>query len=161
MLQTVSGPDSFTGNVVIGSYRTKLNHEFAFMPFIGHSFKRSYVYMGAGPALFGTQTKIDNAIGFADYNGMRSDVTGTPLNFASSDWVWGGAAQLGLTYYMDHHWFLDLNYTYARSANFKSNFSAPFANMDTLGYNVVGTLFVAPSQRVTDQSVSVSINRRF
>jgi len=98
MLQTVSGPDSFTGNVVIGSYRTQLNHEFAFMPFIGHSFARSFVYLGAGPALFGTQTKIDNAIGFADYNGMRGDVTGTPDNFSSSDWIWGGAAQVGLTY---------------------------------------------------------------
>ena len=53
-LHTVSGPDLLMGNVVIGSYRTKLDHEFAFMPFIGHSFTRSYVYMGAGPALFGT-----------------------------------------------------------------------------------------------------------
>jgi hypothetical protein len=160
MLQTVSGSDSFTGNVVIGSYRTQLDHEFAFMPFIGHSFARSYVYLGAGPALFGTQPKIDNAIGFADFNGMRGDVTGTPDNFASSEWVWGGAAQVGLTHYLDHDWFLDLNYTYARSATFKSNFSAPFAST-TFGYDAVGTLFVAPSQRVTDQSVSVSINRRF
>jgi hypothetical protein len=160
MLKTVSGPDSFTGNVVIGSYRTKLNHEFAFIPFIGHSFARSYVYLGAGPALFGTQTKIDNAIGFADFNGMRGDVTGTPDNFASSEWVWGGAAQIGLSYFLDCDWFLGMNYTYARSAKFKSNFSAPFAST-TFGYDVVGTLFVAPSQRVTDQSVSVSINRRF
>jgi outer membrane protein W len=160
MLQTITGPDSFTGNVVIGSYRTKLDHELAFMPFIGHSFARSYVYLGAGPALFGTQTKIDNAIGFADFNGSRGDVTGTPDNFASSDWVWGGAAQVGATYFLDHDWFLDLNYTYARSAKFKSNFSAPFAS-STLGYNVVGTLYVDPSQRVTDQSVSVSFNRRF
>jgi hypothetical protein len=40
-LRTLSGTDSFTGNVVIGSYRTKLEHEFAFIPFIGHSFARS------------------------------------------------------------------------------------------------------------------------
>jgi len=159
-LQTLSGPDSFTGNVVVGSYRTKLDHEFAFMPFIGHSFARSYVYAGAGPALFGTQTKIDNAIGFADVNGMRTDATGTPLNFASSEWVWGGAAQVGLTYFLSHDWFLDLNYTYARSAEFKSNFSGPFAS-SSLGYDDVGTLFVKPSQRVTDQSVSVSFNRSF
>jgi len=32
MLDTVSGPDTFTGNVVIGSYRTRLEHEIAFMP---------------------------------------------------------------------------------------------------------------------------------
>jgi len=116
MLETVSGPDSFTGNVVIGSYRTQLDHEIAFLPFIGHSFARSYIYLGAGPALFATQTKINNAIGFADHNGVRGDVTGKPVNFASSEWVWGGAAQIGLNYYLDHDWFVDLNYTYARSA---------------------------------------------
>jgi len=160
MLETVSGPDSFTGNVVIGSYRTRLDHEIAFMPFIGHSFARSYVYLGAGPALFATQTKINNAIGFADHNGVRGDVTGTPVNFASSEWVWGGAAQIGLTYYLDHDWFVDLNYTYARSAKFTDNFSAPYASTSQ-GYDIVGTLYVSPSQRVTNQSFTVFINRRF
>jgi opacity protein-like surface antigen len=159
-LQTLSGPDSFTGNVVIGSYRTKLDHLIALTPFIGRSFERSSIYLGAGPALFRTQTRIDNAIGFADVNGIHADATGAPLDFASSQWVWGGAAQIGLSYYLDRHWFLDVNYTYARSAKFKSNFSAPFASLSA-GYYDVGTLFVKPSQRVTDQSVSISINRRF
>lgn len=100
-LTTIYGPDSFTGHVAIGSYRTRLNHEIAFMPIIGRSFARTYVYLGAGPALFGTETKIDNATGFADYNGTRTNVTGTPDNFASSQWVWGGAAQIGLAYYLN------------------------------------------------------------
>ncbi len=91
---------------------------------------------------------------------MRGDVTGTPDNFATSEWVWGGAAQIGFTYYLDHAWFLDLNYTYARSAKFDSNFSAPFTSTN-FGYHIFGTLFVDPSQRVTDQSVSLTINRRF
>ena len=159
-LTTIYGPDSFTGHVAIGSYRTRLNHEIAFMPIIGHSFARTYVYLGAGPALFGTETKIDNATGFADYNGTRTNVTGTPDNFASSQWVWGGAAQIGLAYYLNQDWFLDLNYTYARSAKFASNFSAPFTHTP-VGYQVNGTLFVSPSQRVTDQSFTASINRAF
>lgn len=159
-LKTLSGPDSFTGNVVIGSYRTKLDHLFAFMPFIGRSFDRSSVYLGAGPALFGTQTNIDNAVGFADVNGMHGDATGAPVNFATSQWVWGLAAQIGLTYFLDRDWFLDLNYTYSRSAKFKSSYAASFTSMPA-GYYDVGALFVDPSQRVTDQSVGVSINRRF
>lgn len=159
-LTTIVGDQSFTGNVVIGSYRTRLNHEIAFMPVIGRSFARTYVYVGAGPALFGTETKIDNATGFADYSGTRTNVTGTPDNFASSQWVWGGAAQIGLAYYLDQDWFLDLNYTYARSAKFTSNFSAPFAHAP-IGYQVDGTLFVSPSQRVTDQSFTASINKAF
>jgi outer membrane protein W len=159
-LTTVSGPDSFTGNVVIGRYRTRLDHEIAFMPFIGHAFARSYVYLGAGPALFATQTNVDNAIGFADVNGVHHDVTGTPVSFASSQWVWGGAAQIGVAYSLDHGWFLDFNYTYARTGEFTSNFSAPFSSFSG-GYQTIGTLFISPTQRITDQSFSISINKGF
>ena len=45
---------SFTGNVVIQSSQTRLNHELAFLAFLGHSFANTNVYLGAGPALFGT-----------------------------------------------------------------------------------------------------------
>ncbi len=150
----------FTGNVVIGSYRTQLNHQFAFMPFIGHSFARSYVYFGAGPALFGTKTTVDNAVGFALFEGVHREVTGAPVSFASSQWVWGGAAQIGLAYYLADGWFLDVNYTYARSGKFSSNYSAPFSNTPG-GYQVIGTLYVSPSQRVIDQSVGITINKGF
>lgn len=159
-LKTISGPDTFTGNVVIGAYRSKLEHLFAFMPFIGHSFARSTVYLGAGPALLGTQTNVDNAVGFADVNGLHGDATGAPANYSSSQWVWGLAAQIGLTYFLDQDWFFDVNYTYTRSENFKSHFSSPFQGQ-TPPYSDVGILFVDPSERLTDQSLSVSINRRF
>jgi hypothetical protein len=72
----------------------------------------------------------------------------------------GRSAQIGLAYYLDDDWFLDLNYTYARSTEFKSNFSAPYSSTSA-GYLVTGTLFVSPSQRVTNQSFSGSINRGF
>ena len=160
MLTTVSGPNSFTGHVVIGSYRTRLTHEIAFVPFIGHSLARSYVYLGAGPVLFRTETKIDNAIGFAHLNGLVADVTGAGDYFASSQWVWGGVAQIGLAYYFDRNWIVDFNYSYAQTAKFTSNFSAPFASTSA-GYSFTGTLFVSPSQRVSDQSFTVSINMGF
>lgn len=159
-LTTVSGTDAFTGNVVIGSYRTRLDHELTFMPFIGHAFTRSYVYLGAGPALFATRTNVDNAIGFADVNGIHADATGAPVSFESSQWVWGGAAQIGLAYYLDQGWFVDFNYTYARSQKFTSNFSSPFSSMSA-GYQTIGTLFVSPTQRITDQSVGITINKGF
>jgi len=90
------------------------------MPFIGRSFGNSYVYFGAGPALFGTHSKIINAIGFADIHGFELDVTGAAVSFSSSDWVWGGGGQIGLGYYLSPSWFLDLNYTFAMSASYKS-----------------------------------------
>jgi hypothetical protein len=89
---------TFTGNVLIGSSQTRINHQIDFMPFLGHAFANGYVYGGVGPALFGIQSNIYSAIGFADVNGVHMDVTGTPANFSSSNWVVGGAAQVGVTY---------------------------------------------------------------
>lgn len=158
ILETIDGPDTFTGNVVVGSYKTQLNHQFAFMPFIGHSFERSYVYAGAGPALFATRTEVDNVLGFADVNGEHAEPTGTPVDFASSQWVWGAAAQIGLAYYLGRNWFVDFNYTFARSDKFSSDYSSPFAD-SSAGYDIVGNLYVSPSQRVTNQSITITINR--
>jgi hypothetical protein len=62
------------------------------MPFIGHAFRNSYVYFGAGPALFDTPSRISNAIGLAEINRKNLDLTGPPASFSSSKWVWGGAA---------------------------------------------------------------------
>lgn len=58
------------------------------------------VYLGAGPALFGTQARIVYAIGFAEIHGSDLDVTGAAVNFSSSEWVWGAAAQVGMTYFL-------------------------------------------------------------
>jgi hypothetical protein len=64
--------------------RTRINHEMALMPFIGRSFGNSHLYLGAGPALFGTQSKIIDATGFAEIHGTDLDVTGAPVNLSSS-----------------------------------------------------------------------------
>jgi hypothetical protein len=101
---TTTGADPtttpFTGNVVLGSSETSIDQQMALMPFIGRSFKNSTVYLGAGPALFKTQSHIHNAIGFADINGVHQDLTGAPADFSSSEWVWGGAAQIGMNYFL-------------------------------------------------------------
>jgi hypothetical protein len=129
---------TFTGNVVIGSSQTRLNHQIAFMPFIGQAFGNGYVYGGGGPVLFGIQSNIYNAIGFADVNCVHMDVTGTPANFASSNWVWGGAAQVGVTYFLGESWFLDANYTYMRTGQFTNDYVAPFVSSSS-GYTTMGT----------------------
>jgi hypothetical protein len=89
---------SFTGNVVIQSSQTRLNHELAFLAFLGHSFANTNVYLGAGPALFGTKSDINHAIGYAD-NGTHVNITGAPVNYSSSNWVWGTALQVGMSYW--------------------------------------------------------------
>lgn len=152
----------FTGHALIGSVQTEVTHEMTLMPFIGESFKRSYVYLGVGPALFDTKENIYNVTGYADINGTHMDVSGTPQNFSDSDWMWGGAAQVGMTYYVSPTWFLDLNYTYAITGRDKINYSAPFSNT-TAGtpYNTVGNLYGDTNQRIIAQGLTLTINKSF
>lgn len=45
----------FVGNYLVQSYRQTLNQQISFVPFLGRSFDRSYLYLGAGPTV--AQTK--------------------------------------------------------------------------------------------------------
>ena len=150
----------FTGHVAISSSQVSINHEMALMPFIGRAIGNSYVYVGAGPALFGTVTKFANAIGFADIHETELDVTGSPISFSSSDWVWGGAGQVGMSYFLSPSWALDLNYTFAMSAHYKIKYAGGFTSSNG-PLTTVGTAYVNDSQQVTTQAFSVSINRVF
>jgi hypothetical protein len=151
---------NFKGNVVIGSSQTSIDQQMAFMPFIGRSFTNSYVYFGAGPALFDTHSRIANATGFADINGQHLDLTGAPFSFSSSAWVWGGAAQVGMNYFLGPTWFLDMNYTFAMSATFDANYAARFSNLNN-GLTTAGLAKLDSSERVTSQAFTVSINKVF
>ena len=157
---TSATPDTFTGNVVIRSFQNTINHQLTFIPFVGRSFERSFVYIGAGPTLTQTRTRLNGVIGFADLNGDHSNITGTPSNFSSTQWAVGGAATLGMTYFVDRSWFIDLSYTYAMTENRTENWSGPFASASQ-GYTDVGLLSGNYSGRVITQSFQASINRVF
>lgn len=47
---------SFLGNITINADEVSVNHQLALTPFIGHSFKNSFLYLGAGPSLFNVQS---------------------------------------------------------------------------------------------------------
>lgn len=134
----------------------------ALMPFIGRSFERSFVYIGAGPTLSQLRTNLNGLIGFADINGTRTDVSGNPVNFSSSGWVYGGAAVVGTTYFFDPSWFLDFNYTLAMTSNQNGSYSSPFSNPNgTNGSTILGTLVGNSSGKVVTQGVTVTINKTF
>lgn len=151
----------FDGNVVIKSSQTTIKQQLALMPFIGRAFQNSYVYFGAGPALFDTQSRVNSAIGYADIDGDTLDVTGAAASFSSSEWVWGGAAQIGMNYFLGPSWFVDVNYTFAMSASFDEDYVAPFSNTSSAGLTTRGVAHLDTSQRVTSQAVTVSINKVF
>ena len=131
----------FTGNAYIDYSQTTVRHQMAFMPFIGHSFERIFVYVGAGPTLSQLRTDENGLIGFADISGTHTNVSGAPQNFSGTKWVYGGAATIGATYFFDRSWFLDINYTYAMTRNHTVDFSGTFNNPNGLNNTTLtGTL---------------------
>jgi hypothetical protein len=116
--------------------------------------------VGSWPSLFGTKTTIRDAVGYAVIGGRTVSVTGAPMNFSSEDWVWGGAAQVGATYFVGPRWFLDLNYTYARSEEYTVKYSQSFTNRNG-PLTSEGTANLIAHQQLTTQSIVLTLNRMF
>lgn len=157
---TSATPDTFTGNVLVGSYQSGISQQINFIPYLGHSFERSMVYFGVGPSLSQVKTSLNGVIGFAAINGTSENITGTASNFASTQWVLGGAATIGGTYYIDRDWFVDMNYTFGITQTKTNAFSAPFATA-TDGYTDNGILSGTYTGRIITQAFAVSINKAF
>jgi hypothetical protein len=152
----------FTGNALVQSFQTNVTHQLAFIPFIGKSFDRSMIYVGAGPTLSQVRTTLNGLIGFADINGARTDVSGSPVNFSSTSWVYGGAATVGASYFLSQSWFIDVNYTFAMTGNNTSSFSGPFTNPNgTNGSTTVGTMVGTSAGKLITQGLTATINKTF
>lgn len=161
---TILGGDFYTGRMRDASAQVKVNNQVALLAFIGHSFmQKGFVYFGIGPTLLDSKTALNNVSSYVDINGNQGDVTGTPLNFSSSKWMWGGAAQIGATYYLDPTWFVDLNYTYALTAHYVTNYSSTFSTTTVISsrYENIGTVNARVNQQITSQAIMLTINKRF
>ncbi|MFT0859876.1 hypothetical protein VRZ77_07290 [Ancylobacter sp. G4_0304] len=158
-----TGPSSasFTGNVVGGSYSSRVDNQFSLVPFIGRSFEKGFIYLGAGPTLSRVQYDFNNVVGFADINGVHYDITGAPSDFSSKDWVVGGEVIVGATYFLSQNWFLDLSYSYTVTGNISKGYSGPFSTTARGGFEDVGILSGNFSGASSTQSIMVSINRAF
>jgi hypothetical protein len=103
---TVAGVTTpFTGTAVARTYQTTIDHQIAFTPLIGHSFEKSFVYLGAGPTLSHIRTNVSGLVGFANVIGIPTDISGAPVDFTGSGWVYGGAAMVGASYFLSPSWF--------------------------------------------------------
>lgn len=152
---------SFTGNVVIRSYETKIQNQILLTPFVGRSFDRSYFYFGAGPTLSQVKSTLSGVVGFADINGTHYDITGTPDSFSTTNnWVYGGAVTAGATYFLTPSWFIDASYTFAKTRTRTNDFSTPFSTT-TDGFTDAGILSGNYGTSTSTQTVSVSLNRAF
>ena len=157
---TYPNGDSFTGNAVAQSFQKTIKHQISIIPYFGQSFERSTIYFGVGPTLSQVNSKINNLIGFADLNGVRTDVSGTPQNFSDTKWVFGGTAMLGGTYFFDKSWFMDFSYSFSITQNKTSNYFSTFNNPGTPN-SYSGSLIGSSTGTATNQTLGLTINRLF
>lgn len=166
-LNTVSPPStsSLFGYVNADAVEVTTNHEFTLLAFIGQTFQdNKYVYLGVGPSLFTLQSHNYYSIGYANFNGENVDITGLVSYSSPSIWAFGGAAQLGMTYFIDPSWFLDLSYTYTFSGQYTAAHEQPFVNSFVSAgttYTTSGNLFTRNTMQITSQAVTLAINKFF
>lgn len=152
------------GWVNADSVQVNTNHEFTLLGFIGQSFGNKYVYLGAGPALFNLQSSNYYSIGYAQFNGVTVNVTGLISYSSPPIWAWGGAAQLGMAYFISPTWFIDASYTYATSGSNTVDHQQAFLNTSSIlgvQYTASGTIYTTDTLRVNTQALSLSINKIF
>lgn len=153
--------ESFTGNVITKSAQSKITHRLDFLAFFGTCVRDYKIYLGIGPSLFDAETDIYQAFGFANREGLPREATGVPVSFSTSDWIWGGTLQLGVSYFLNSCWFFDFNYSYSISQTFENHFSSPFTTSLVGGYTIIGTLFVDTKTKIRAQNLSFTVNRKF
>ena len=107
---------------------------------------------------FQARTQLNGLVGFAFVNGAIVDQSGVPQDFSSSSWLFGGAATVGVTYFLTPSWFIDLNYTYATTEGHTSKFSSPFVDRSSTS---VGTFVGNSAWTAQTQRVALTINKAF
>jgi opacity protein-like surface antigen len=151
-------PVGFSGPAYVREAKTSVVHEIDFIPFLGRAFGQSYVYAGGGPTLSQTRTQLNGLVGFAFVNGAIVDQSGVPQDFSSSSWLLGGAATIGVTYFLTPSWFIDLNYTYALTQGHTASFASPFIDQSSTS---VGTLVGNSAWTAQTQRLALTINKAF
>jgi len=155
----------FTGNYLIQSYRQTINQQISFIPLIGRSFERSYLSLGVGPTTVQTKTLIENITGFENVEIIPTTPTGLGLGkkYSTTQWLYGGIAMVGATYFIAPTWFLDISYTYSVTGIKTSNWGGSWTDTDTSrnGVTRTGTNTGTTSGSVNTQALAISINKAF
>jgi opacity protein-like surface antigen len=151
-------PVPFSGPAYVHASETSLLQEIDLVPFLGRAFGQSYVYAGGGPTLSQTRTRLNGLVGFALVDGAIVDQSGAPQDFSSSSWLFGGAAVVGVTYFVTPTWFIDLSYTYAFTQGHTATFASPFVDHSSTS---VGTLVGNSAWTAQTQRVGLTINKAF
>ena len=160
----VTTTEPFAGNYTVQSYRQTMNHQISLIPLIGRSFEKSYLYLGGGPTFSQTNMSIENmASPIAFVNGLPISPTGVGngSNYSTNQWLFGGLAMVGVTYFITPTWFVDLSYSYSMTGTKKSSWGGPWSDTLPNGSSRIGNNAGTSSGSVSTQAFSVSINVAF
>lgn len=155
---------SLYGYVNADSVQPTANQEVSLLMFVGRSFGDLSFYLGAGPSLVNLQSKNYYSIGYANFEGATINVTGLVSYSSPSIWAWGGTAEIGVSYFFDPTWFIDMSYSYTVTGDNTTDHQQPFANTSSLGsttYTTSGTIYTKDTLSVRNQAVMLTINKVF
>ncbi len=141
--------------ITFSAVQMNTHHQLALPIFLGRIFANSFIYLGGGPALIRTKLKV-----YSSDDTLSGYYAGTINGFSNAKWLWGGAVQGGLAYYVAPTWFLKLNYTYSVTGQYKTANSMSFSPSINEGFNT-GLVAFQTSQRITAQELALSINKVF
>ncbi len=144
------------GDAVTSSYQKSITNQISLIPYFGKSLEKGMIYFGVGPTYSQVRSTTNGLVGYAQIDGRTVDVSGAPQSFIASQWVYGGAAMLGGSYFIDKDWFLDLSYTYAMTQNKTSNRISPFSNPPTTGF-----LIGSSTGTAAVQTIGLTLNKLF
>lgn len=147
--------ENVNNELVVEGFQTKMEHQLMLPLFIGHSFRNSFLYLGAGPSLQNVEHSV-----FQSTDNDSAFYIGNLNGFSQEKWLWGGAVQAGMAYYLNPSWFLMLDYTYSKTKKYNQNHLVSFSPEVNNGLNS-GFMSFNSNQRFTTQSVSLSINKVF
>ncbi|MFJ1269718.1 hypothetical protein ACD661_14230 [Legionella lytica] len=146
---------STTDTISFAAIEAKVNDTLRLPAFIGRSYKNSFIYVGIGPTLLNTQQKISD-IGDTD----SAYYLGSSEGIFKNKWIWGGAVQAGMAYYVNSSWFFKLNYSCAFTGNYTIEKTVAFAPKMNQGFNS-GTLSFHSRQSLVSHEVALSLNKVF
>ena len=154
----------FTGNYTVQTYRQTINHQISLIPLIARSFEKSYLYLGVGPTFSQTKMSITNMaspIAFADGLPISPTGVGNGSNYSTNQWLFGGVAMVGATYFINPTWFVDFSYSYSMTSTKTSSWGGPWRDTLFNGSSRIGNNAGTSSGSVNTQAFSVSINAVF
>lgn len=156
--------EPFAGNYTVQTYRQTMHHQISLIPLIGRTFERSYLYFGGGPTFSQTKLSIENMaspIAFVDGIPISPTGVGNGSNYSTTQWLFGGVAMIGITYFITSTWFVDLSYSYSVTGTKTSRWGGAWSDTLPDGSMRIGNNTGTSTGSVNAQAFSVSINVAF